>query len=182
MGCPSIVLIDNDLVFSVCTHDPDTSILTDASSPPIYRVYEEEVGTAILTGSMAKLDDANTTGFYTELVACTTANGFARGKSYTVYIEATVDGNTGGISYGFVVDNKEDYKLASDGLDIISIVPPTGVASNFREMVVQTWRRFFKRATMTTTQIKTYADDGSTVITTQPVNDDGTTQVQGAAT
>ena len=101
MGCPGDVILGNNLVFSVCTHDPDTGVLTDADAVPTYRVYEDETGTAILTGSMAKLDDANTTGFYTEQIACTAANGFEDGKSYTVYISATVDGDTGGISYGF---------------------------------------------------------------------------------
>src|SRR3990170_1848662 len=98
MGCPSEVIIGGDLVFSITTHDPDTGVLTDADSAPIYRLYENEVATPILTGTMAKLDDANTTGFYAELVACTTANGFENGKTYSVYIEATVDAATGGIS------------------------------------------------------------------------------------
>lgn len=71
--------------------------------------------------------------------------------------------------------------LAAAGLDAISTTAPTGVASNFREMVVQTWRRFFKKTTLTSTQLKTYADDGSTVLTTQPVSDDGATQTQGAS-
>lgn len=101
MGCPAEVNIGEPLVFSVCSHDPDTGVLTDAASAPSYRVYEDETATAILTGSMAKLDDANTTGFYTESIACTSANGFEDGKSYTIYIEATVDGDTGGICYGF---------------------------------------------------------------------------------
>jgi len=101
MGCPAAVYLGDNLVFSICTHDPDTGHLTDADTAPTYRIYEEETSTAILTGTMAKLDDANTTGFYTELIACTSANGFEAGKSYTVYIEATVDSDTGGISYGF---------------------------------------------------------------------------------
>lgn len=58
--------------------------------------------------------------------------------------------------------------LASTGLDAISTTAPSGVASNFREMVVQTWRRFFKRVTKDSDEIKTYADNGSTVLTTQP--------------
>jgi hypothetical protein len=48
-------------------------------------------------------------------------------------------------------------------------------------MVVQLWRRFFKKATRTSTQIRTFADDGTTVVTTQAVSDDGTTQTQGNA-
>lgn len=101
MGCPSEVIIGDNLVFSICTHDPDTGVLTDADAAPSYRVYEDETAVAILTGSMAKLDDANTVGFYTEQITCSIANGFENGKTYTVYIEATVDSDTGGISYGF---------------------------------------------------------------------------------
>jgi hypothetical protein len=78
--------------------------------------------------------------------------------------------------------NKIGFKLASDGLDSISITAPTGVASNFREMSVQLWRRFFKKTTKTSTQIKTYADNGTTVITTQTISDTGSNQTQGAAT
>ena len=101
MGCPTGVKIGDNLVFSICCHDPDTGVLTDADGLPTYRVYEDETATAILTGTMTKLDDGNTTGFYTELIECTAANGFENGKSYTAYIEATVDSDTGGICYGF---------------------------------------------------------------------------------
>lgn len=100
MGCPSHCTIGDNLVFSICTHDADTGALTDASAVT-YRVYEDETATAILNGTMAVLDTANTTGFYTELIAVTTANGFEAGKTYTIYIEATVDGVTGGISFAF---------------------------------------------------------------------------------
>jgi hypothetical protein len=103
MGCPTLITLGNTLVFSICTHDPDTGILTDADAPPTYRVYANETGAAILTGTMSKLDDGNTVGFYTESIACTTGNGFGAGNTYTVYIEASVDSNTGGIAYGFNV-------------------------------------------------------------------------------
>ena len=101
MGCPAEVEIGENLTFSICTHDPDTGALADADAAPAYRIYEDETAGAILTGTMAKLDDGNTLGFYTELIACTAANGFEDGKSYTVYITAAVDGDTGGICYGF---------------------------------------------------------------------------------
>lgn len=103
MGCPTEVIIGDNLVFSICTHDPDTGVLTDSDGAPAYRIYEDETATPILTGTMAKLDDANTTGLYTELIACTSGNGFEIGKNYTVYIEATVDSDTGGISFGFKI-------------------------------------------------------------------------------
>lgn len=101
MGCQTDVDIGDSLTFSVVTHDPDTGVLTDADAVPSYRIYEDETATPILTGNMAKLDDANTVGFYTEQIACTAANGFESGKSYTIYIEATVDSDTGGITFGF---------------------------------------------------------------------------------
>lgn len=103
MGSQARVTIGNFLTFGICTHDPDTGESTDTDFAPIYRVYEDETIPPILTGSMAKLDDANTTGFYTERIACSEANGFEDGKSYTIFIQATVFGSTGGISFSFVV-------------------------------------------------------------------------------
>jgi hypothetical protein len=47
--------------------------------------------------------------------------------------------------------------------------------------ITQLWRRFFGKATMTATQIKTYDDAGTTPVTTQTVSDDLTTQTQGKA-
>ena len=104
MGCPSNCQIGDNLVFSICTHDADTGALTDASSVT-YRIYEDETATAILTGTMAVLDTSNSTGFYTELINVTAANGFEAGKTYTIYIEATVDAVMGGIAFAFKVDN-----------------------------------------------------------------------------
>lgn len=113
MGCPSFVIIGNNLTFTVCTHDPDTGVLTDADSAPSYRVYEDETGTAIATGTMAKLDDGSTTGFYSEQLACTSGNGYEHGKSYNIYISATVDSDTGGMSYAFTA---YDYLTANTTL------------------------------------------------------------------
>ncbi len=104
MGCPTKVELGKNVVFSVTTHDPDTGVLTDADAVPPWRLYEEETATPITSGNMAKLDDANTTGLYSELVACTTGNGFEHGKTYTVYIEATVDSDKGGMSYAFTTE------------------------------------------------------------------------------
>lgn len=81
----------NDFVtFSVNTHMASTGNETDADSAPTYRIYEDETGTPIVTGSMAKLDDAGTTGFYSERVQLLAASGFEKGKTYTVRVTATV--------------------------------------------------------------------------------------------
>lgn len=96
--------IDDLLTFTVTTHTFATGALTDADGNPAYRVYEDETGTAILTGSMAKLDDANTTGHYSEQITLSAANGFEVGKSYSIYITAAVAGVTGGTTRGFQVE------------------------------------------------------------------------------
>lgn len=114
MGCQTSVVLGRNLTFTVTTHDPDTGVLTDADAVPTYRVYEDETAVAILTGNMAILDNANTTGFYSEQIACTSANGFELNKSYNIYIEATVDSDTGGISYGFTV--VRSYASASSAI------------------------------------------------------------------
>jgi hypothetical protein len=80
------------------------------------------------------------------------------------------------------VSDKTGFKLASDGLDAVSTEAPDGVASNVREMVVQTWRRFFGKVTKSSSQLITYADDGITPVTTQEVTDDGLLETQGSAT
>jgi len=141
-------------------------------------------------------------------VACTNSNGTGmwivggstNGVGLNVYgdgydISADIQGNLSG-SVGSVagsvnsvvsavtagtVSDKTGYALAADGLDSISTAAPAGVASNFREMLVQLWRRFFRKSTMTATELKTYADNGTDVVTTQTVSEDGTTQTQGAA-
>lgn len=43
-------------------------------------------------------------------------------------------------------------------------------------------RRAYGKAAMTATELKVFADDGVTAVTTQTLSDDGTTQTQGAAT
>ena len=105
MGCPSFVIIGNTLTFSIATHDPDTGVLTDADAAPAYRVYEDLTTTAIANGTMTLMVDAggagNTTGFYQATLTCDVATGYEDGKTYTVYIEATVGTDQGGITYAF---------------------------------------------------------------------------------
>lgn len=103
MGCQEEVALGSDFTFTITTHDPTTAALTDADAAPTYRIYEEETAVPILNGTMAILDNAGTTGFYSEEIAATAANGFEVGLSYNIYIEATVGGTTGGISYAFRV-------------------------------------------------------------------------------
>lgn len=92
LGC---FAIDDYLAFYCNTHTPATGAITDADAVPPYRIYEDEADTPILTGNMAKLDDANTVGFYSEQIQLTAGNGFEEDKSYCIRILPTV----GGVSY-----------------------------------------------------------------------------------
>ena len=80
--------------------------------------------------------------------------------------------------------DKTGYKLASDGLDSVDDAAPTTVPANFREQLTMLYRRFFNKTAYnkSTGMCVCYADDGSTVITTQIWTDDGTLATEGAAT
>ncbi len=100
MGCQTEVEIGANLIFTVASHNQGTGALADADSVPAYRIYEDETGTAILTGNMAKLDDAGTLGFYSEQIAATAGNGFETNKSYSIYVTIVVAGVTYAVTYG----------------------------------------------------------------------------------
>jgi hypothetical protein len=106
--------IDDLLTFSANTHRFDTGAATDADSAASYRVYEDETSTPLLTGSMALLDSANTAGFYTEQITLSAANGFEKGKSYTIYVSATVNSVTGTMSHNFQMEAEVDANIVSD--------------------------------------------------------------------
>lgn len=125
MGCPSIAVIGQNLTFTIDTHEPSTGAVTDATGSPSYRIYEDETAVPILTGSLAKLDDANTTGFYSEQIAVTAANGFEVNKTYTIRCQALVS-ETGALSFGFYViadlwnkDSSETYDARTDSLEAL---------------------------------------------------------------
>jgi hypothetical protein len=103
MGCPREYKIGSgeNLIFSICTHNPATGFSVPADSYPIFRVYEEETETPVLTGTMDTLDDSNTVGFYTGSIPTTNASDFKSGKNYTIYISAIVNTFKGGIAYTF---------------------------------------------------------------------------------
>lgn len=106
--------IDDLLTFPANTHRFDTGAATDADSPATYRIYEDETGTPILTGTMALLDSANTAGFYSEQITLSAANGFEKGKCYTIYITATVNSVAATTSKTFQIEAEVDANIVSD--------------------------------------------------------------------
>lgn len=107
------VKLGDNFTFYAQTFTPSTGAAVDADAVPGYRVYEDETGTPLLTGSMALLDDANTTGLYSEQIAVTTANGFEAGKCYCVRITGVVSSVTGAMLVPFQVTTNDVDDLAT---------------------------------------------------------------------
>lgn len=105
--------IDDLLTFTVVTTKVDTGVATDADSAPSYRIYEDETSTPILTGTMALLDSSNTAGFYSEQITLSAANGFEKGKSYNVYVQATVNSVVGATTRNFQIEAEVDANTVS---------------------------------------------------------------------
>ncbi len=117
--------IDDLLTFVCNTQVFATGVATDADSVPSYRVYEDETTTPILTGTMALLDSANTAGFYSEQITLSAANGFEQGKSYSIYIAATVSSVAGATNRTFQIGAEVSAAYWKGG--VIPAVVVTGV-------------------------------------------------------
>lgn len=107
-----IVKIGDSICFYANTFTPSTGAAVDADAAPAYSVYEDETGTAILTGTMALLDDAGSTGFYSEQITVSAANGFEVGKSYCVRVTAAVSSVTGAELHYFQCTTRDMDDLA----------------------------------------------------------------------
>jgi hypothetical protein len=132
------------------------------------------------TTGLVRPDMANASGNYPGTVATITTytgNTPQTGDLYLIGksagdgdLEAILDQLTTGVN------------LAATGLDLIPVTDPAAVADTFPKMLVQLWRRFFRKTTLTATTLTTYQDDDTTGETVQTVSDDETTQTQGTAT
>jgi len=151
------------------TAQNDLDIITGAS------------GVNLLAATQASIDaiEGDTGELQTNQGNWLTATGFATSIALAT-AQADLDDPNQYKATGFLTD-KAGFSLAAGGLDAIPITAPAGVASDFREMIVQLWRRFFEKAVMTATTLTTYADDGATPITAQTISTVGSTQTQGAA-
>lgn len=181
----------SSVVVSFNTNQSDGTPVTLGGTPQVF-VYKLGASGSSTAGVSLTVDAQSLTGYHRVAIDTSADAFYATGHDYDVLIESgTVDGiSVAGVAVGrfslanrpvLQVSDKSGYQLASDGLDVIATAPLSGVASTFPQMVVQLWRRFFKRTTLTSTQLKTYADDGVTTLTTQGVSDNGSTQEQGAA-
>lgn len=76
--------------FPVQTRDFISAAVTDADALPTFAVYVAGTDTVVATGTCAKKDDTNTTGFYVARGQVTTAGGYVDGGDYTVRVTGTV--------------------------------------------------------------------------------------------
>ena len=101
-------VINDSVVFSYCTND-STGSASPADSPPTYRVYENTDATPLLTGTMTRLDSANTPSLYIGSIVLSASTGFEAKKTYTIFISATVKGITGTTTREFnIAENPSD--------------------------------------------------------------------------
>jgi hypothetical protein len=84
------ITLEDTRWFRFNTHKADGTPITLAGTPQI-EIQEEDTDAAILTISVGTdfVLDANGTGSHKVKIACTAANGFEAGKSYTASIEGT---------------------------------------------------------------------------------------------
>lgn len=151
-----------------------TLAATDATGTPAYRIYEEETGTPIVTGSMALLDDSGTTGFYSEQVAISAANGFEVDKDYVVRVTATVAGVAqAGVVAKFTVRRNYWVEVPTE---------ITERADTPWEMLHQLWKRFFNKMTLNrdTGAVVLYNNDGTTSEVEGTNSTSGATETRGA--
>ena len=154
------------------------------------QVWNGSAFEAYVAGNFATYDIAaseqGTSGFYVGTMPAAIAGTYnveARVQAGGSPAQSDLSLGSGPIEWNGTVESYlfGNTKLAATGLDSITVSDPTTVATTFAQMVVQIWRRFFKRVTLTSTQLICYRDDNSTAETTQTVSDNGVTQVQGPA-
>lgn len=143
----------------------------------------------LIAGSNAATTFAalNVTGNLTVGLSFNVTSGVSFGGGFTISTNLIVGGTTtltGAVTASNASNNITGIVLRSNGLDSISTTAPTGVAANFREMMVQLWRRFFTKARKddNTGTIVTYADNGTTPLTTQSFTNAGGVETVNTAT
>lgn len=176
--------IDDVLTFPANTHSASTGAATDADAVPSYRVYEDETGTAILNGTMAKLDDATTTGFYSEQITLGAANGFEKGKCYTIYISAAVASVTGTMNHTFQIQAEtatasvNTSALAQINAEVVDVLTVDVIADSIaldgtRPTIAQAvlmLTRFLMERSVSSTTMTVKKEDGSTTSMTFTLN------------
>lgn len=171
MGCPSQCVLGEKLTFTVqlaaATGSP-----VNADGSVSYSIYEDETATAILTGTMTRL--AAQTGFYSEQISCTVANGFERYKSYTARISAAIEGVSVAKAYTFLCLGVEDAGTGTTGALTTTAnvksylgITVTDYDSLFDALISRSTaaiENYCNRSLLSDTYREVYNGDGSTVL------------------
>ena len=112
MGCPAQAIFNKTLTFTKQYTD-SYGQACDATGVVSYSIYEDETATAIVTGTMTQV--GSVTGFYSEQITISTANGFDSYKSYSIRLSATVDGTIIPTVFTFSVVGAGDAHTATTG-------------------------------------------------------------------
>ena len=112
MSCPDYGILEKNITFTIQGVD-QSGTPVDTDSLPTYKVYEEETDTEIVSGTMAKLDDSGTVGFYSEKLSTTSANGYEHLKTYTIRIVSAIAGTSVSVSYSFICLGQSDVTVAT---------------------------------------------------------------------
>ena len=110
MAAPAIGILEYSYVWSIQTRNSQGAN-ADADSAPTYSIYEHEVSTAIVTGTMTKL--GSNAGLYTEDIDLAAASGFETLHSYQLKVDWTISGRAFSDVYSFIVVG--DTSLAEAG-------------------------------------------------------------------
>lgn len=145
-----------------------TGAALDPTGTPNYRVYEDNSDTPVLTGDLARMDDANTVGWYTAQFTASAANGFEVGKTYFVRTTATVDSIAqAGITNGGVFVIRENTTASAVASAVWAYADPgdaAGRATNLGGMLRQIWSYCFNRNRIAGSLQTIYRDDSATVM------------------
>lgn len=107
--------------------------------------------------------------------AAAAASADARAADLQARVPAALVG--GKMDASAEIADKDGFRLASDGLALISAPEPTAKPTTFVGWIMWGIQRL-RHSTMTATELKVLTEDGDTV-TTQATSDDGTTQTVG---
>lgn len=93
MNSMGIVDLEDSLPIPILTVN-GSDVPTTPDADPTWKVFDS-AGTEVLTGT-ATVNPGSETGFYHAVVACTAANGFASGQTYTFYAEWAISSSARG--------------------------------------------------------------------------------------
>lgn len=109
-----------DIIYvPVQTSAATTGAAADAESVPTWRMYEDNTATPVTTGSFTTLNAQ--TGFYISAITLAAAIGYEKGKSYSLRVQATVNGIIGADVHNLQIEAEVDTNTLSAALPAVTV-------------------------------------------------------------